>query len=83
MRHNVFTAPNSHFLCNILHSFGTKVNKPAGVVVYSHRKGGHGRMTVRAALPYVLKPPKKGTIAIMRRPNAVHRLDKPTSGLVR
>lgn len=58
------------------------VNKPAGVVVYSHKDGGHGRMTVRSCLPYALKPPKKGTIASIRRPVSVHRLDKPTSGLL-
>lgn len=38
----------------------TLVNKPAGVVVYAHRKGGHGIMTVRAALPFAVKPPKVG-----------------------
>eukprot|EP00586_Coscinodiscus_wailesii_P012393 CAMPEP_0172508692 /NCGR_PEP_ID=MMETSP1066-20121228/213896_1 /TAXON_ID=671091 /ORGANISM="Coscinodiscus wailesii, Strain CCMP2513" /LENGTH=502 /DNA_ID=CAMNT_0013286787 /DNA_START=475 /DNA_END=1984 /DNA_ORIENTATION=+ len=58
------------------------VNKPAGVVCYSQRKQGHGMMTVRAALPFVLKPPRRGTLAIMRRPASVHRLDKPTSGLL-
>ena len=58
------------------------VNKPAGVVVYSQRHQGHGMMTVRAALPFVLKPPKRGTLAIIRRPASVHRLDKPTSGLL-
>lgn len=58
------------------------VNKPAGVVVYSQRNGGHGSMTVRAALPFVLKPPKRGTYSVMRRPASVHRLDKPTSGLL-
>ena len=39
-------------------------------------------MTVRAALPYALKPPKRGTLAIIRRPVSVHRLDKPTSGIL-
>ena len=39
-------------------------------------------MTVRSALPYALKPPKRGTFAIIRRPASVHRLDKPTSGLL-
>jgi len=58
------------------------VNKPAGVVCYSQRKQSHGMMTVRAALPFVLKPPKRGTLAIIRRPVSVHRLDKPTSGLL-
>lgn len=58
------------------------VNKPSGVVVYSQGNGGHGTMTVRAALPFVLEPPKRGTYAVMRRPASVHRLDKPTSGLL-
>lgn len=58
------------------------VNKPAGVVVYSQRKQGHGLMTVRAALPFVLTPPKRGVLSIIRRPASVHRLDKPTSGLL-
>ena len=39
-------------------------------------------MTVRAALPFALRPPKRGTLAIIRRPASVHRLDKPTSGLL-
>ncbi len=58
------------------------VNKPAGVVIYAQRNQGHGMMTIRAALPFVLKPPKRGTLAIIRRPVSVHRLDKPTSGLL-
>ena len=58
------------------------VNKPAGVTVNSHRKSGIGRMCIRAAAPYVLTPPKFGTLAIIRRPSPVHRLDKPTSGLL-
>lgn len=58
------------------------VNKPAGVVTYNHRNGGHSRMALRAALPFVLKPPSNGTTAILRKPAPVHRLDKPTSGLL-
>jgi 23S rRNA-/tRNA-specific pseudouridylate synthase len=58
------------------------VNKPAGVVCYSQRKQSHGSMTVRAALPFALQPPKRGTLAIIRRPASAHRLDKPTSGLL-
>ena len=58
------------------------VNKPSGVVVYSQGNGGHGSMTVRAALPFILEPPKRGTYSVMRRPASVHRLDKPTSGLL-
>jgi len=58
------------------------VNKPAGIVVYSHRKGGHGTMTIRHALPFVLQPPRRGTLSILRRPMACHRLDRPTTGLL-
>ena len=58
------------------------VNKPSGVVVYSQKNGGHGTMTVRACLPFVLEPPKRGTYSVMRRPASVHRLDKPTSGIL-
>ena len=58
------------------------VNKPAGVVVYAHKNGGHGTMTLRAALPFVLDPPRYGTYSVIRRPASVHRLDKPTSGIV-
>ena len=57
-------------------------NKPAGVVVYAQRGGGHGIMTIRAALPFVVAPPKPGTMSTLRRPQPVHRLDKPTSGLL-
>lgn len=58
------------------------VNKPAGIVTYSHRSAGHGRMSVRAALPFYVKAPSPGTFSIISRPIACHRLDKPTSGLV-
>ena len=58
------------------------VNKPAGVNVNSHRKSGIGHMCVRAASPYVLTPPAFGTRGVIRRPSPVHRLDKPTSGLL-
>jgi len=58
------------------------VNKPAGVVCYTQKNQGAGQLSVRQALPFVLKPPKRGTMAIIRRPISVHRLDKPTSGLL-
>lgn len=58
------------------------VNKPAGVVVYRQGAGQHGLLSVRAALPFVLTPPQRGTYAVLRRPASVHRLDKPTSGLL-
>lgn len=59
-----------------------KVNKPAGVVVYAKRGSGQGLMTVRAAIPFAVTPPKAGTYYTLRRPQPVHRLDKPTSGLL-
>lgn len=69
------------------------VNKPAGIAVYSEtRNGGEtgstkiktgNRRTVHFALPFALTPPKKGTAGgILRRPGIVHRIDKPTSGLL-
>jgi len=59
------------------------VNKPAGVVCYAPKGQGYSCMeTIRAALPFVLKPPKRGTLSILRRPMSVHRLDKPTTGLL-
>ena len=58
------------------------VNKPAGVPVFSHRKGGHGMMTVRSALPYILTAPKMGTEHALRRAQPVHRIDLATSGLL-
>jgi len=58
------------------------INKPAGIVTYSHRSAGHGRMSVKAALPFYVKAPSPGTFSIISRPIACHRLDKPTSGLV-
>lgn len=39
-------------------------------------------MTVRAALPFAVRPPAQGTYSTLRRPQPVHRLDKPTSGLL-
>jgi 23S rRNA-/tRNA-specific pseudouridylate synthase len=58
------------------------VNKPAGVVTYAHRGAGHGRMSVKSALPFVVKAPKAQTFSVISRPIACHRLDKPTSGLL-
>ena len=67
------------FLC----SSPQKVNKPPGVVVHPTRGHNHGPMSIRACLTFVITPPSPGTMSIMRRPSPVHRLDKPTSGLVR
>jgi hypothetical protein len=33
------------------------VQKPCGIVVYSHRNQGSGTLNVRSALPFVLRPP--------------------------
>jgi 23S rRNA-/tRNA-specific pseudouridylate synthase len=73
------------------------VNKPPGVVLYRAEGGrgggakwnGHGRDTLLSALPYVLIPSNIKDPALindghvpLKRPHAVHRLDRPTSGLV-
>lgn len=68
------------------------VNKPAGIVSYRAEggrgggaRGGHGRDTLLSALPSVLTP---SNIQVsdenypLKRPQPVHRLDRPTSGLV-
>ncbi|KAL3767431.1 hypothetical protein ACHAW5_004824 [Stephanodiscus triporus] len=73
------------------------VNKPAGIVVYraeggrggGARAGGHGRDTLLSALSFVLMP-SNFTIGFddddqnvpLKRPHPVHRLDRPTSGLM-
>ena len=58
------------------------VNKPAGIVCYRQGSGQVGLLSVRSALPFVLDPPRYGTHSVLRRPASVHRLDKPTSGLL-
>jgi 23S rRNA-/tRNA-specific pseudouridylate synthase len=58
------------------------INKPAGIVCYRQGSGEVGLLSVRAALPFVLEPPRRGTYSVLRRPASVHRLDKPTSGLL-
>lgn len=69
------------------------VNKPSGIVVYraqgsrggGSRNGGHGRESLLSVLPYVLTPSNVTAVdenAALKRPQPVHRLDRPTSGLV-
>ena len=58
------------------------VDKPAGVVVYRQGHGSSGLLSVRAALPFVLTPPRSTSQHMLRRPASVHRLDKATSGLL-
>ena len=57
------------------------VNKPEGIVVFSHKNGGFGRQNVNSCLPWVLTPPRPGIVSVMRRPAPVHRIDRGTSGL--
>ncbi|KAL3791814.1 hypothetical protein HJC23_002445 [Cyclotella cryptica] len=73
------------------------VNKPPGIVLYraeggrggGTRGGGHGRDTLLSALPFVFSPSniddarmiQEGHVPLTR-PHPVHRLDRPTSGLV-
>ena len=58
------------------------VNKPEGIVTFGPKGGGYGRMTVKACLPWVITPPKPGTVNVLRRPSPVHRIDRGTSGLL-
>jgi hypothetical protein len=58
------------------------VNKPEGIVVFSHKGGGFGRESVKACLPWALNPPTAGVMSVMRRPCPVHRIDRGTSGLL-
>jgi 23S rRNA-/tRNA-specific pseudouridylate synthase len=58
------------------------VNKPEGIVVFSHKGGDFGRHSVKSCLPWVLTPPKSGVMSVMRRPCPVHRIDRGTSGLL-
>lgn len=73
------------------------INKPAGIVLYraqggrggGAKNGGHGRDTLLSALPHVLSPSNISDIRLieeghvpLKRPHPVHRLDRPTSGLV-
>jgi tRNA pseudouridine65 synthase/23S rRNA pseudouridine1911/1915/1917 synthase len=39
-------------------------------------------MSVKSALPFVVKAPKAQTFSVISRPIACHRLDRPTSGLL-
>jgi 23S rRNA-/tRNA-specific pseudouridylate synthase len=63
------------------------LNKPAGIAVYSDTRNSSGgkkqRRTIHFLLPFILTPPKQGTDGgILRRPGIVHRIDKPTSGIL-
>ncbi|KAL3809243.1 hypothetical protein ACHAXA_007067, partial [Cyclostephanos tholiformis] len=58
------------------------VNKPEGIVVFSHKGGDFGRNSVKSCLPWVLTPPTSGVFSVMRRPCPVHRIDRGTSGLL-
>ena len=77
-----FSAPPFHLPVVYQDDHFAIVNKPEGIVVFGSRNGGHGRQTVKAALPYALNPPEVGVVSVMRRPQPVHRLDRATSGLL-
>ena len=58
------------------------VNKPAGTCVNNQAEQPKEEMCIRHAAAYVLKPPKYGTRDAKHRPGTVHRLDKPTCGVL-
>jgi len=58
------------------------VYKPAGVVTHPPPGGASGSRSMRTAIAYALAPPPMGTPQALYRPHLVHRLDKPTSGLM-
>lgn len=59
------------------------VLKPAGVVTHPGPGGADGSQSMRTAVSYALAPPAAGTLDTLARPHLVHRLDKPTAGLMR
>ena len=58
------------------------VLKPAGVVTHPPPGGATGSQSMRTAVMHALQPPPAGTLGALYRPHLVHRLDKPTSGLM-
>ena len=63
------------------------VLKPAGVNCHppppgSHAPGAAHGPSMRTAVKYAVTPPRVGTHTALYRPHLVHRLDKPTSGLL-
>lgn len=58
------------------------VVKPPGVSTHGNADGVQTRQTVRACLPYTLKPSNAKNQHILRRPIHVHRLDRATGGLL-
>jgi len=58
------------------------VNKPGGVNMFPHSTHASGEITMKEILPYVLRPPADGMSNVLPIPEAAHRLDKLTSGLV-
>jgi 23S rRNA pseudouridine1911/1915/1917 synthase len=57
------------------------VFKPSGVCTHPPPGGAPGG-SMRTAVMHALRPPPVGTCAVLYRPHIVHRLDKPTSGLL-
>jgi len=55
-----FDRPNWDLTVVYQDDYMAVVNKPGGVECYSKGNGGHGRQTLRSALPYALWPPSPG-----------------------
>jgi len=58
------------------------VNKPVGTCVNNQKELPKDEMCIRHAAAYVLTPPAFGTRDASHRPGTVHRLDKPTCGVL-
>ena len=87
------TYPRPRFILPVLYEDDHMaiVDKPAGIGMYARyrmsKSGKKSRRTVHDMLPYILTPPSCGGSndgggGVLRRPQAVHRLDTPTNGLV-
>ena len=88
MEHNYSESANHHkdppFHLPVVYEddYFAIVNKPEGIVVFGPKGGNYGRMTIKSCLPWVITPPKLGTVSVLRRPTPVHRIDRGTSGLL-
>jgi 23S rRNA pseudouridine1911/1915/1917 synthase len=58
------------------------VNKPAGVIVHKMKGQASTIRSLQECLPFVVTVPSRGTYGVLTRPQPVHRLDKPTSGIM-
>eukprot|EP00978_Attheya_sp_CCMP212_P028162 scaffold96532_cov43-Attheya_sp.AAC.3 len=58
------------------------VNKPSGMITYSHSKGGFSNNSILRVMPHLLTRPSRDTTVedVLDFPAACHRLDVATSG---